>query len=141
MTKVYHLIIYMYMYMYVLYIYKIETQSKCTKRWKQGSAIKQLLEALFLAIKICTGFIFHVHWLYKSTFYALILKYQSITFSKRQFCSVLLTPNKRWNWSSFIYIVYIRYICYMYILYMYYIYIIYIYIHKVEWGSILNSNY
>ena len=34
----------------------IGTESKCTKRWKQSSAIKQLLETLFLAIKMCTGF-------------------------------------------------------------------------------------
>ena len=32
------------------------TQSKCTKRWKQSSAIKQLLGILFLAIKMYTGF-------------------------------------------------------------------------------------
>ena len=43
-----------YIYIYI-YIY-IGTQSKCTKRWKQSSAIKQLLEVLFLAIKMCTGF-------------------------------------------------------------------------------------
>ena len=30
--------------------------SKCTKRWKQRSAIKQLLETLFLAIKMRTSF-------------------------------------------------------------------------------------
>ena len=35
---------------------QILTQSKCTKRWKQSSAIKQLLETLFLAIKMCTDF-------------------------------------------------------------------------------------
>ena len=35
----------------------IRTLSKCTKRWKQSSTIKQLLQTLFLAIKICTGFI------------------------------------------------------------------------------------
>ena len=40
--------------MYV-YIY-IGTQSKSTKRWKQSSAIKQLLETLFLVIKMCTDF-------------------------------------------------------------------------------------
>ena len=34
----------------------IGTESKYTKPWKQSSAIKQLLEPLFLAIKICTGF-------------------------------------------------------------------------------------
>ena len=34
----------------------IGTQSKCTKRGKQSSAIKQLSETLFLAIKMCTGF-------------------------------------------------------------------------------------
>ena len=34
----------------------IETESKCTKRCKQSLAIKQLLETLFLAIKVFTGF-------------------------------------------------------------------------------------
>ena len=34
----------------------IRTQAKCTKRWNQSSAIKQLLETLFRAIKMCTGF-------------------------------------------------------------------------------------
>ena len=38
-----------------IYIY-IGTQSKSTKRWKPSSAIKQLLETHFLAIKMCTGF-------------------------------------------------------------------------------------
>ena len=33
----------------------IGTLSKCTKRWKQRSAIKQLLETLFLATKMYTG--------------------------------------------------------------------------------------
>ena len=32
------------------------TQSKCTKRRKQSSAIKQPLETLFLAIMMYTGF-------------------------------------------------------------------------------------
>ena len=32
------------------------TQSKFTKRWEQGSSIKQLLETLFFAIKMCTGY-------------------------------------------------------------------------------------
>ena len=36
--------------MYIDVMYMIKTQSKCTKRWKQ----KQLLETLFLAIKMCT---------------------------------------------------------------------------------------
>ena len=34
----------------------IGTQSKDTKRWKQSTAIKQVLETLFLAIKMCTDF-------------------------------------------------------------------------------------
>ena len=37
----------------------IRTQSKCSKRWKQSSAssaIKQLLETLFLTTKMYTGF-------------------------------------------------------------------------------------
>ena len=34
----------------------IGTQWKCTKRWKQSSAINQLLATLFLAIKMYTGF-------------------------------------------------------------------------------------
>ena len=38
-----------------MYVY-IETQSKCTNRWKQSSAIKQLLETLFLAIKMYPAF-------------------------------------------------------------------------------------
>ena len=41
----------------------IEIQPKCTKRWKQSSANKQLLEALLLAIKICTGFTRDVRWI------------------------------------------------------------------------------
>ena len=53
---------------YVLYIhihtYMIDrsidrynrAQSKCTKPWKQSSAIEQLLETLFLTINMCTGF-------------------------------------------------------------------------------------
>ena len=49
-----YIYIYIYIYLYI-YIY-IGTQSKCTKRWKQSSAIKQLLETLFLAIKMCTDF-------------------------------------------------------------------------------------
>ena len=39
----------------------IGTQSKCTKRWKQSSAIKQVLETLFLAIKIYTENIAFIH--------------------------------------------------------------------------------
>ena len=41
----------------------IGTQSKFTKRWKQRSAIKQLLETLFLAIKTGTGFTTNVIWM------------------------------------------------------------------------------
>ena len=36
---------------------------KCTKRWKQSSAIKLLLETLFLAIKMCTDFPTDVIWI------------------------------------------------------------------------------
>ena len=43
---------YIYIFICILYV----TQSKCTKRWKQNLAIKQLLETLFLSIKICTNF-------------------------------------------------------------------------------------
>ena len=41
-----------------MYIYNAQNdaQSKCKKRWNQSSAINQLLETLFLAIKMCTGF-------------------------------------------------------------------------------------
>ena len=39
------------------------TQPKCIKRWKQSSAIKQRLEALLLAIKMCTGFTTDVIWM------------------------------------------------------------------------------
>ena len=41
----------------------IERKPKCTRRWKQSSVIKQLLEAMFLAIKMCTGFITDVIWM------------------------------------------------------------------------------
>ena len=34
--------------------------SKCKKQWKQSSAIKQLLETLFLAIKMCTGIYIYI---------------------------------------------------------------------------------
>ena len=50
-----YLSIFIYIYIYI-YIYNIGTQPKCTKRWKQSSVFKQLLEALLLAIKMCTGF-------------------------------------------------------------------------------------
>ena len=40
----------------------IEIQSKRTKRWKQSSVIKQLLETMFLAIKMCTDFTTDVIW-------------------------------------------------------------------------------
>ena len=39
------------------------TQSKYTKRWKQSSVIKQLLETLFLAIKMRTDFPRDVIWI------------------------------------------------------------------------------
>ena len=51
------LLVYIYIYIY------IGTQSKCTKRWKQSSAIKQLLDTLFLAIKMCTDFPTDVIWM------------------------------------------------------------------------------
>ena len=46
----------MHIYIYI-YIY-IGTQLKCTKRWKQRAEplIKQLLQTLFLAKKMWTGF-------------------------------------------------------------------------------------
>ena len=47
---------YVYIYIYIYIFIYILTQPKCTKRWKQRSAIKQLLETLFLAIKMCTDF-------------------------------------------------------------------------------------
>ena len=37
-------------------------QPKCTIQWKQSTTIKQHLEALFVAIKMCTGFIADVIW-------------------------------------------------------------------------------
>ena len=44
--------IYIYTYIYIyIYIY-IRTKAKCTKEWKQSSAIQQLLEALLLAMKM-----------------------------------------------------------------------------------------
>ena len=68
--RMYIIYIYIYIYTYSLLIAStllvvnaenpkiyVGTQSKCSKRWKQSSAIKQLLETLFLAIKMCTGFI------------------------------------------------------------------------------------
>ena len=48
------------MYVY-LYIYR--NTIKCTKRWQQSSAIKQLLESLFLAIKMCIDFPTDVIWI------------------------------------------------------------------------------
>ena len=51
--------IYIYLYIYIYMYVCIGTQWKCIKRWKQSSAIKQLLETLFFAIKMwtgCTGF-------------------------------------------------------------------------------------
>ena len=54
----------MYIYIYVyIYIYRNTIKIKCTKRWKQSSAIKQLLETLFLAIKMCTDFPTNVIWI------------------------------------------------------------------------------
>ena len=41
----------------------IGTQLKCTKQWKQRSAIKQLLKTLLLVIKMCTGFTTDVIWM------------------------------------------------------------------------------
>ena len=39
------------------------TQSKCTKRRKkQSSAIKKLLEILFVTVRMCTGFTTDVLW-------------------------------------------------------------------------------
>ena len=40
---------------------------KSTKRWKQSSAIKQLLETLFLAIKMRTDFPTDVIWIKNTT--------------------------------------------------------------------------
>ena len=49
-----------------LYIYQIidiyQNTIKCTKQWKQSSATKQLLETLFLTIKMCTDFPTDVIW-------------------------------------------------------------------------------
>ena len=56
-----YLSIYLYIYIYI-YIYT-GTKSKCTKRWKQSSVNKQLLETPFLAIKMCTGFTADVIWM------------------------------------------------------------------------------
>ena len=41
----------------------IKIQPKYTKRWKQNSAIKLLLETLLFAIKMCTGFTIDVLWM------------------------------------------------------------------------------
>ena len=41
----------------------IGTQPKCTKPWKQSSDIQQLLEALLLAMKMCTGLTTDVIWM------------------------------------------------------------------------------
>ena len=45
-----NIVTYIYIYIY------IATQSKCAKRREQSSVIKQLLETLFVAIKVCTDF-------------------------------------------------------------------------------------
>ena len=36
---------------------------KCTKQWKQSPAIKQFVETLFLAIRMCTNFPTDVIWI------------------------------------------------------------------------------
>ena len=41
----------------------IGTEPKCTKSSKQTSTIKQFLETLLLAIRMCTGFTADVIWL------------------------------------------------------------------------------
>ena len=53
-----------------MYIY-IHIGRQCTKRWKQSSAIKQLLQALFLAIKMCSDFPTDFIWI--NTICALLL--------------------------------------------------------------------
>ena len=42
--------------------FHMHTWAKCTKRWKQSSALKHLLETLLLGIKMCTGFTAYVIW-------------------------------------------------------------------------------
>ena len=43
-------------------MYYIGTQPKCTRQWKQSSAIKLLLEALLLAIRMPSGMTTDVIW-------------------------------------------------------------------------------
>ena len=50
------------MYIYI-YIYVYRNTIKCTKRWKQSSATKRLLETLFFAKKMCTDFPADVIWI------------------------------------------------------------------------------
>ena len=45
-----------------MYMYIIGTQAKCTSRWKQSSAFKQLLETVLLAVKVRTGFTTDFVW-------------------------------------------------------------------------------
>ena len=64
---------FLYVYIYNIYIYKyIRTQSKSIKMHKTMKAelnhIKQFLETLFLAIKMCTDFPTDVIWI--NTMYA-----------------------------------------------------------------------
>ena len=66
-------IIYLYLSIYLsIYLYNI-THSKCTKRWKQSSAIKKLLETLFFTKKMCTGFTKDMCSIYMNTICAVSL--------------------------------------------------------------------
>ena len=64
---IYMVYIYIYIYIYIIYVYIYISEHKQnaqnTKRWKQSSAIKQLLETVLLAIKMCTDFITDVIWM------------------------------------------------------------------------------
>ena len=42
--------------------FHMHTRAKCTKRWKQSSALKHLLETLLRGIRMRTGFTAYVIW-------------------------------------------------------------------------------
>ena len=55
----------MYMYIHIcMYVSEHKQNAENTKRWKQSSAIKQLLETVLLAIKICADFKTSLQMLY-----------------------------------------------------------------------------
>ena len=55
-------------YIYIcMYVSEHKQNAQNTKRWKQSSAVKQLLETVLLAIKICTDFNTSLQMIYGRT--------------------------------------------------------------------------